>query len=64
MRTLTIALAYALQILLLIWFTVTVIGFVTDLANRFFGVTAGIVVALLIWFLVIDPIMEWTRRMF
>jgi hypothetical protein len=64
MRTLTIALAYAIQILLLIWLTVTVIAFVSELVGQFFGFAAGILLALAIWFLVIDPIMEWTRRMF
>jgi uncharacterized membrane protein YgaE (UPF0421/DUF939 family) len=64
MRTLTIALAYVIQIILLIWIAASVIAFVTDMAGRFFGFAAGIFVALLIWFLIIEPVMEWTRRMF
>ena len=64
MRTLTIVLAYILQILLLIWLTVTVISFVENIAGRTIGIGAGILVALGVWFLVIDPIMEWTRRRF
>ena len=64
MRTLTIALAYILQTLLLVWITTEVIGFVTNAAGRVIGIAAGILVALVLWFLVIDPIMEWTRRRF
>jgi hypothetical protein len=64
MRTLALILAYIIQILLLIWLTTTVITLVSDLAGRFLGVGAGILLALGLWFLVIDPIMEWTRRMF
>lgn len=64
MRNLTIALAYILQILLLIWLTVAVISFVGDMAGRTIGTGVGLLLALGIWFLVIDPIMEWTRRRF
>ncbi len=64
MRILTIALAYALQGLLLIWLVIGIFSAVSKSAGHFIGFGVALLVALIGWFLVVDPVMEWTRRRF